>query len=156
MFKLWRPKGFFSIWNHHKCLSKVFSLHLNSYVMGLRPWVYGHMIITPPPSTLRMLIFRQCMLLTPYYIIMRCLCLGNVCYSPCSTLEMFMFGWCMSITPQHTQDVYFCVMYVGPAHYEMLIFRWYLLLTPQYTVTICLCLRHLCYSLTSTLWDVNI
>ena len=30
-------KGFSSIWNHHKCLSYIFPLHLNFYVMGLRP-----------------------------------------------------------------------------------------------------------------------
>ena len=29
-------KGFFSIWNHHKCLSQLFPIHLNTYVMGLR------------------------------------------------------------------------------------------------------------------------
>ena len=28
---------FFSIWNHHKCLSLLFLLHLNTYVMGLWP-----------------------------------------------------------------------------------------------------------------------
>ena len=27
----------FSIGNHHKCLGQVFPLHLNTYVMGLRP-----------------------------------------------------------------------------------------------------------------------
>ena len=27
----------FSIWNHHKCLSCLFSIHLNTYVMRLRP-----------------------------------------------------------------------------------------------------------------------
>ena len=27
----------FSIWNHHKCLIHLFSLHLNTYGMGLRP-----------------------------------------------------------------------------------------------------------------------
>ena len=32
----WRPM-FFSIWNHHKCLSQLFLLHLNTFVMGLRP-----------------------------------------------------------------------------------------------------------------------
>ena len=26
-----------TIWNHHKCLSQLFLLHLNTYVMGLRP-----------------------------------------------------------------------------------------------------------------------
>ena len=26
----------FSIWNHHKCLSYIFLVHLNTYVMGLR------------------------------------------------------------------------------------------------------------------------
>ena len=30
-------KRFFSIWNHHKCLSFVFPLHFNTYVMCLRP-----------------------------------------------------------------------------------------------------------------------
>ena len=29
-------KHFLSIWNHHKCLSYLFPLHLNTYVMGLR------------------------------------------------------------------------------------------------------------------------
>ena len=28
---------FFSIWNHHKCLSYIFLIHLNTYVMGLQP-----------------------------------------------------------------------------------------------------------------------
>ena len=28
----------FSIWNHHKCLSQLFPLHLNTHVMGLRPF----------------------------------------------------------------------------------------------------------------------
>ena len=27
----------FSICNHHKCLIQVFPIHLNTYVMGLRP-----------------------------------------------------------------------------------------------------------------------
>ena len=30
-------KGFFLTWNHHKCLSYLFLIHLNTYVMGLRP-----------------------------------------------------------------------------------------------------------------------
>ena len=30
-------KGFLLIGNHHKCLSQLFLLHLNTYVMGLRP-----------------------------------------------------------------------------------------------------------------------
>ena len=30
-------KGLFSIWNHHKSLSLVFPIHLNTYDMGLRP-----------------------------------------------------------------------------------------------------------------------
>ena len=30
-------KGFISIWYHHKCLIQLFSIHLNTYVMGLRP-----------------------------------------------------------------------------------------------------------------------
>ena len=29
--------GFFSIWIHHKCLRQLFLIHLNTYVMGLRP-----------------------------------------------------------------------------------------------------------------------
>ena len=37
LWKPWRPKVFFSIWNHHKCLSQLFMIHLNTYVMGLRP-----------------------------------------------------------------------------------------------------------------------
>ena len=36
-YKPCRPKRFFSIWNHHKCLSYLFPLHMNTYVMGLRP-----------------------------------------------------------------------------------------------------------------------
>ena len=32
-----RPKGFFSISNHHKWLSKLFPLNLNTYAMGLQP-----------------------------------------------------------------------------------------------------------------------
>ena len=28
---------FFSILNHHKCLRQLFPIHLNTYVMGLRP-----------------------------------------------------------------------------------------------------------------------
>ena len=36
LYKPWKPKVF-SIWNHHKCLSFLFPLHLNTYVMGLRP-----------------------------------------------------------------------------------------------------------------------
>ena len=28
---------FFTIWNHHKCLNYLFLIHLNTYVMGLRP-----------------------------------------------------------------------------------------------------------------------
>ena len=27
----------FSLWNHHKCLSQLFPINLNTYVMGLRP-----------------------------------------------------------------------------------------------------------------------
>ena len=30
-------KGFYSIWNHHDCLSQLFPIHLNNYVMGLQP-----------------------------------------------------------------------------------------------------------------------
>ena len=30
-------KGFISIWNHHKCLIQLFPIHLNTYVMSLRP-----------------------------------------------------------------------------------------------------------------------
>ena len=34
-------KGFFSVWNHHKCLIQVFPIHLNTYDMGLRPlWIF--------------------------------------------------------------------------------------------------------------------
>ena len=29
-------KGVFSTWNHDKCLSQLFPLHLYTYVMGLR------------------------------------------------------------------------------------------------------------------------
>ena len=36
MYKPWRPKGFL-IWNHHKCLSQLFPINLNTYVMGLWP-----------------------------------------------------------------------------------------------------------------------
>ena len=32
VFKPWRPKGF-SIWNHHKYLSKLFLNHFNTYVI---------------------------------------------------------------------------------------------------------------------------
>ena len=31
-------KGFLSIWNNHKCLSYLFLLHLNTYML----WVYSH------------------------------------------------------------------------------------------------------------------
>ena len=37
LYKLWWPTDFFSIRNHHKCLSELFPLHLNTCVMGLRP-----------------------------------------------------------------------------------------------------------------------
>ena len=30
-------KGSISIWDHHNCLSQLFLIHLNTYVMGLRP-----------------------------------------------------------------------------------------------------------------------
>ena len=30
-------KGFISIYYHHKCLIQLFLIHLNTYVMGLRP-----------------------------------------------------------------------------------------------------------------------
>ena len=34
-YKPWRPKRLFSIWNHRKCLSSLFSLHLNTgYLYG--------------------------------------------------------------------------------------------------------------------------
>ena len=29
--------GFYSIGNHHKCLSQLFPIHLNTYVIRLRP-----------------------------------------------------------------------------------------------------------------------
>ena len=36
-------KGLFSIWNNHKCLSYLFPLHLNTYVMGLQPlWIFNY------------------------------------------------------------------------------------------------------------------
>ena len=35
LYKPWRPKGF-SICNYHKCISYVYPLHLNTYLMGLR------------------------------------------------------------------------------------------------------------------------
>ena len=35
--KIIATKEFFSIRNHHKCLSYLFLIHLNTYVMGLRP-----------------------------------------------------------------------------------------------------------------------
>ena len=35
--KTLETKGFFSIWNHYDCLSWLFLIHLNTYVMGLRP-----------------------------------------------------------------------------------------------------------------------
>ena len=35
LFKPWEPNVFL-IWNHHKCPSQLFPLHLNTYVMGLR------------------------------------------------------------------------------------------------------------------------
>ena len=31
-----KDQMFFSIWNHHKCPSYLFPLHLNTYVMGVR------------------------------------------------------------------------------------------------------------------------
>ena len=37
MKKTSQPKVLFSIWNHHKCLSQLFLVHLNTYVMGQRP-----------------------------------------------------------------------------------------------------------------------
>ena len=37
LYKPWRHKGFFSIWSMYKCLSWLFLVHLNTYVMGLRP-----------------------------------------------------------------------------------------------------------------------
>ena len=39
---LYKSKNFFfSIWNHHKCLSYLFPLHLNTYVMGLQSlWIF--------------------------------------------------------------------------------------------------------------------
>ena len=38
-WKPWRSKVFLkpSFWNHHECLSQLFPIHLNTYVMGLRP-----------------------------------------------------------------------------------------------------------------------
>ena len=36
LYKPWNRKGFFSIWNHHKWLSQLFLIHLNTCVMGLR------------------------------------------------------------------------------------------------------------------------
>ena len=38
LYKLWRPEGFFSLWNHQKCLSQLSLIHLNTYGMGLRPF----------------------------------------------------------------------------------------------------------------------
>ena len=38
-------KRFPSIWNHHEFLSELFPIHLNTYVMGLRPleiFVYAY------------------------------------------------------------------------------------------------------------------
>ena len=35
--KTLETKGFFSIWNHHTCLSQLFLIHFNTYLMGLRP-----------------------------------------------------------------------------------------------------------------------
>ena len=35
--KTLETKGFISIWYHHKCLIQLFPIHLNTYVMGLRP-----------------------------------------------------------------------------------------------------------------------
>ena len=35
--KPWRPEFFFSSLNHHNCLSLLFLIHLNTYVMGLPP-----------------------------------------------------------------------------------------------------------------------
>ena len=37
LYKSWKPNGF-SIWNHHKCLSYLFLIPLNTYVMGLLPF----------------------------------------------------------------------------------------------------------------------
>ena len=36
----------FKIWNHHNCLSQLFLLHLNTYVMGLRPYVLHILILS--------------------------------------------------------------------------------------------------------------
>ena len=33
--KPWSPVLFFSIWNHHKCLSELSPLHYNNYVLGI-------------------------------------------------------------------------------------------------------------------------
>ena len=35
--KTMETKGFISISYHHKCLIQLFLIHLNTYVMGLRP-----------------------------------------------------------------------------------------------------------------------
>ena len=35
--KTMETKGIYSIWNHYKCFSYLFLLHLNTYLMGLRP-----------------------------------------------------------------------------------------------------------------------
>ena len=37
MKKSGEAKGFFSVWNRQKCLIQVSPIHLNNYVMGLRP-----------------------------------------------------------------------------------------------------------------------
>ena len=37
LWKLWKPKLFFSVWKQHKCLRLLFTIHLNTYGMGLRP-----------------------------------------------------------------------------------------------------------------------
>ena len=50
-------KEYFSIWNHQKCLSHLFLIHLNPYVVL---WVYGRifLILTMRGSTLGVRIWR--------------------------------------------------------------------------------------------------
>ena len=43
VYKPWRSKRFFSISNRHKVLNWIFPLHVNTYIMGLRPLLLFNM-----------------------------------------------------------------------------------------------------------------
>ena len=52
---------FFSIWNHHECLSWLFPLYLNTYSMGLRPlYISDFFSVGTPPKTRLEPIQRRC------------------------------------------------------------------------------------------------